>query len=118
VSTRSIKAKQNPAPTQAGQVPREILQQLNIRSGQLFCVGDDGDLPRQRGWRWCFHCLCQPQLGNALVDVAEQSQALLTCEVFYRGCRGLSAPQALQGVRCTHQGLAVLMPNDQVLTIL
>ena len=118
LSTRGIQAKQNPAPTQAGQVPREILQHLNIRSGQLFGVGDDGNLPRQRGWRWRLHRLRQPQLGNALVDVAEPSQALLTCEVLYRNSRGRCVPQTLQGVRCTPHGLAVLTPNDQLLIIL
>jgi hypothetical protein len=99
-------------------VPREILQHLNIRSGQLFGMGDDGNLPRQSGWRWRLHRLCQPQLGNALVNVGEPSQALLTCEVFYRNSRGRCAPQGLQGVRCMQQGLAVLTPNDQVLIIL
>jgi hypothetical protein len=64
------------------------------------------------------HRLCQPQLGNALVDVTEPSQALLTCEVLYRNIRGSRAPQALQGVRCMPHGLAVLTPNDQVLIIL
>jgi hypothetical protein len=95
---------------QAGQVLREILQHLNIRSGQLLGVGDHANLLRQGAWQWCLHRLRQPLLGNALVDVAEQSQALLACEVFYRNSRDLCAPQALQGVHNTQHGLAVLTP--------
>jgi hypothetical protein len=63
------------------------------------------------------HRLRQSQLGNALVDVAEQSQALITREMFHRNSRYLVAPHGLQGLGCTRHGLAVLAPNDQVLII-
>jgi hypothetical protein len=83
----------------------------------MLGVGDDGNLPRQAGGRWCLHCLGQPQFSNALVDVAEQSQALIPCEMLHRNSRGPFAPKSLQGLGGTRHGLAVLAPNDQVLII-
>ena len=83
----------------------------------MFGMCDEGNLPRRKCGRWCLHRLGEPQLGNALVDVAEQSQALIAREVFYRHGRHLCAPQGLQGLGCTRHGLAVLAPNDQVLII-
>ena len=118
LTTWRVKAKQNPAPTQAGQVAAEILQHLHIRSGQMFGVCDDANLPRQGRGRWALHRLFQTQLGKALVDVAEQSKALVAREVFDRNLRSPFTPQSLQGLGYTRHVCAVLTPNDQVLTTL
>jgi hypothetical protein len=95
-----------------------VLQHLHIGSGQLFCVGDDGDLAWQGWGGWHLHRLRQSQLGNALVDVAEQGQALITREMFHSDIRCQAAPQGLQGLGGTRHGLAVPPPNGQVLIIL
>jgi hypothetical protein len=115
---RVAKAKQNPAPTQAGKVAAEILQHLHIRSEQMFGICDDADLLRQGRGQWGLHRFFQPQLGNALVDVAEQSKALIAPEVFDRNLRSPCTPKVLQGLGFTRQGRAVLTPNDQVLITL
>jgi hypothetical protein len=112
---RRTKAKQNPAPTQAWQVLADIVQHLHIRSGQMFSVCDDANLLRQGRGQWGLHRFFQPQLGNALVDVAEQSKALIAPEVFDRNLRCPCTTKVLQGLGFTRQGRAVLTPNDQVL---
>lgn len=96
---------------------REILQHLYIRSGQLFGVGDDGNLLGQEWGERLLHRLFQPQLRNLLVDVAEQSQALITREVFDRQRRRPCSPKGLQGLGCMQHGLFVLTRNDQILII-
>ena len=64
------------------------------------------------------HRLGQPQLRNPSVDVAEQSQALITCEVLYHHIRSPCSPIGLQGLGCMRHGLFVLTPNDQILIII
>jgi hypothetical protein len=115
--TVRLHAQQNPAPTQAGQVAREILQHLHIGRGQQFGVRDDGNLLGQVRGQRLLHRLLQPQLCNPLVDVSEQSQALITREVFDRHSRSPVSPKGLQGLGCMQHGLFVLTRNDQILII-
>jgi len=98
-------------------VAREILQHLHIGSGQLFGVDDDGNLLGQIGGQRLLHRLLQPQLSNPLVDAAEQSQALITHEVFDRHRRSPCSPKGLQGLSCMQHDLCVLTRNDQILII-
>lgn len=115
---RFLHAQQNPAPTQTGQVQREFLQHLHIGRGQLFGVRDDGNLLGKIGGLWLLHRLVQSQLCNPLVDVTEQSQALITGEVFDRHIRSPCSPIGLQGLGSLRHGLLVLTRNDQILIIL
>jgi hypothetical protein len=110
-------AQKNPAPTQAGQVACEVLQHLHIGRGQLLGVGDDGNLLGPVRGQRLLHRLFQPQLCNPLVDVSEQSQALITREVFDRHRRSPGSPKGLQGLGSMQHGLFVLTRNDQILII-
>ena len=80
-------AKQNEAPTQARKLHSEVLQHLHIGAEQLFGVGDEDHLAWRAGGRRCLQRPVQPDFGNALVDVGEQSQALITSELFHRNIR-------------------------------
>jgi hypothetical protein len=94
----------------------EVLQHLHIGRGQLFGVRDDGNLPGRAGGLWLLHGLVQPQLSNALVDVTEQSQALITSKVFHRNIWRPSSPKFFQGLGCLRHGHGVRTRHDQILS--
>lgn len=110
-------AQQHPAPTQAWQVTREVLQHLHIGRGQLFGMLDEDHLLGPAGMCGCLHGLGQPQLPDTLVNMAEKSQAFKTHEIVNCNRWCLLTTPGKNGVGHTGHGFLVHVPNDQVLVI-